>query len=825
MTGQRPNVSERGQVVLLIAIALPMILAMSAVVAGVGNWWVHGKNLQTKADAGALAGGGEWAFPCGPEIDARIAATARLYAGSSNPQVGGVPNTSIHPVLNGTNWYDDDDPLTPPGPADFTNPSGSVCEAVSLDVKVTEDNSFPLLSLIPLFPDIKRRAKVELKEIESTGGEHLLPIAVRAPVPVSAAVYYNEANGTILDVKYFVEEDLTGPPPNPVTGLPAGLQGWTTNNPEDASTWASFTPAGATGVAIAISFRGACDTNLPSSNTNIPVQAGGGPCFEDEFVTVSQLCNQGPAQIVDCHYATGNAPTQTVQAGLHFIRGYANLNPNQGGTVSDPPAVESAWLDNVDCTTNGYFNALPNSATDCEAELTVSVDVGNLVGDYGAAGSAGDGPLRAQDIEVRFRLVRGDGSAQCNYGNNCDLISGGQAPTLTYSTQGNSGSPHLQLDANTRQNAVAVQVRLKNVVGHPNADCLQNSTFRDNCRWFYTGSGLFGTGVAPTNAQILASPVQRAFRGNSVNSTSVQWLRVTTDSNCAAGVDFIDGEAASQPTGSAHCFKMDMGLKGGLAKSANEPALVFDDGTGSSQTGTLDCDPNVPQGQALEDSIRDGCGPWYARHSFNVSPLCPQQNSIFDQPNPGPPWSDWPPIQCVKTRPTGAANQFQKGFEERFFNGGSSCPSAGPGFVKGRNYWDKDTPNGFAGIPPLGYKDGSHDTRFNPADPRIVTIFLVPTWTFTGSGQDTYPIAGFVQVYITGYGRLNGSGNLTIDDPCPGNTPPPASDYACGGSSCGYIVWGHFIKYSIPSPNATPDPEVDCDPEATIQPCVAVLVE
>ena len=27
-----------------------------------------------------------------------------------------------------------------------------------LDVKVTEDNSFPLASLIPLFPDIKRKA-------------------------------------------------------------------------------------------------------------------------------------------------------------------------------------------------------------------------------------------------------------------------------------------------------------------------------------------------------------------------------------------------------------------------------------------------------------------------------------------------------------------------------------------------------------------------------------------------------------------------------------------------------------------------------------------
>ena len=70
---------------------LPMILALGGIVIGVGNWYVHGKNLQTKADAGAFGGGDSWAFPCGPQIDARIDAQARLYAGSNNPQVGGVP--------------------------------------------------------------------------------------------------------------------------------------------------------------------------------------------------------------------------------------------------------------------------------------------------------------------------------------------------------------------------------------------------------------------------------------------------------------------------------------------------------------------------------------------------------------------------------------------------------------------------------------------------------------------------------------------------------------------------------------------------------------
>ena len=100
MSHLRPA-GERGQVTVLFALLLPMILALGGVVIGVGNWYVHGKNLQTKADAGAFAGGGSWAFPCASDIDAKIEGQARLYAGSNNPQVGHVPDSSIHTVLNG----------------------------------------------------------------------------------------------------------------------------------------------------------------------------------------------------------------------------------------------------------------------------------------------------------------------------------------------------------------------------------------------------------------------------------------------------------------------------------------------------------------------------------------------------------------------------------------------------------------------------------------------------------------------------------------------------------------------------------------------------
>ena len=114
-------------------------------------------------------------------------------------------------------------------PPEYNSPSGSVCNSGVLDVKATEDNSFPLASLIPLFPDIKRHAKVRLEETEGVTG--LLPIAVRVPKPQSAAaIFINEdrntpgAFGAILAKKYLFKN-------NGIPNLPVGLGGWTSLDP------------------------------------------------------------------------------------------------------------------------------------------------------------------------------------------------------------------------------------------------------------------------------------------------------------------------------------------------------------------------------------------------------------------------------------------------------------------------------------------------------------------------------------------------------------------------------------------------------------------
>ena len=355
------------------------------------------------------------------------------------------PNSSIHPVLNGsppasgTDYYDDDNvPPNPPENHDFCNDT----IPNRLEVRVTEDNTFPLASLIPLFPDIKRKATVELQEAEGVSG--LLPIAVRAPEPVSMmAVFYNE-NGTILNRKYFVKKDLSG------AGLPGGLQG---GRPRTRPTRISRAGHESTSrpadsnVLVAVSFRGACNTRDPSTNPSGPpggitIEASA-LCFEDglggaqTFSTVNELCNQGGSvQIANCYHASGAFPTETVQSGLHFIRSY---NPASVGG-NGPPELNSAYFTPSTCSGTGYgtgyFTTFPNV---CTANLSGNIDVGTCyrlpqgsgwTGPRVPAGTPTATETRTSDnVEGEYTIVSGTGNNDdtCDFGPACDLADSGAA--------------------------------------------------------------------------------------------------------------------------------------------------------------------------------------------------------------------------------------------------------------------------------------------------------------------------------------------------------------------------------------------------------------
>jgi hypothetical protein len=830
--GRRHLREQRGAVLVFLAISLPVLLSIGALVISVGNWFTHGKHLQTKVDAAAFAGGGAWSFPCSPDADASIAAEARQYVGdhtaadsslvtgSFNPQIGGVGGSDVYVALNQADWWDSGF-----GDVDFSDPQGSVCESMILDVKATEDDSPPLWGWLPIWPDIKRKARVEIRQI--FGLTRPLPIAVRVPKPSSvAAVFYNEANGAIFAARYFREDDS-------VAGVPAGLEGWTTR-PDDSEQWPQFMPATSTGVLIAMSFLPKC----PRSPQCFDIDTG-------TYPTVNSLCNQGPTtQSVSCFDASGSYPSASAESGLHFIRGYADTSPGTG-----PPGLESSYLANITCPSGGaYFSSHPT--TGCEVKLHVALNLGALQGTYpNPPNPPVTEALHAGDVEVRYRLVREDGTSSCDYGAQCDLIGSGSGPNVTFSTQGDGDSPHLPIAAGSGGNAVAIQVRIRNAVNSPNPAC-SGDNFNNNCRWFYTGTGVPSPDVPPTDLEILAAPVQRSYLGNLDRSGPVYWLRLSADPDCDASNGYLEEplnpEAASRRTST--CFAVDMGLKGGRAKDQDEFAFAFNEGTGSSQMGSLDCDPSIPQGQMLTDGVQFGCSPWYRKNGFDSSPLCPAANELFNDPNPGPPFDDWPPLECVKTRPTGSMNQLLEGLNLRLFGDGTNpeCPieEDPTKFYPGRNYWhnannQNDT---WTYYDDRGTPTTADDlrNRLNPDDPRLVYLFFTPYNTFTGSGQEVFPLVGLGGFYITGYGRLNGSGGFqggAPEDPCDdgnvgpldgypagvGNEPPPDL-INCGGSCSGTVVWGHFLVPVDSSGGSTPSEE-PCDPDESFTPCRPVLVE
>jgi hypothetical protein len=304
---------------------------------------------------------------------------------------------------------------------------------------------------------------------------------------------------------------------------------------------------------------------------------------------------------------------------------------------------------------------------------------------------------------------------------------------------------------------------------------------------------------------------------------------------------------------------MEMGLQGGLAKDQDEPPIAFNLGASSSQRAFLDCDD--ASGSNLAQEIQDGCGPRYGAHQFTYSPYCPNVSSVQALVGPhAAPWNasnGWPPTRCVITQ-TGASNQVLPGLNLRLFGVPNNpvCPSDANEFVEGRNYWHRDNnqwdndPNdpsigaNFAwdgdtpgDTPPATDDDVGNKLKLN--DPRLVTFFFTPYDSFSSTGNEVFPIVGFGAFYITGYGRTTAGGGAwqggAPEDPCTGgnsgnpfdglpfgvgNEPPP--DLNLGRNQT--WVWGHFINAVFLTTNATSSGR-PCNPGATFQPCVAVLVE
>jgi hypothetical protein len=220
---------ERGAVMVLVALFLPVFLIFASFAIDAAHYWDFSRNLQNKVDAAVLAAGSTYGGTCfggtptQAELDT-IGQTAQQYAGPANgtPSPGGAPNgpnlpypySSATPyqnqqstpggaspsnfflVLNGSTSYDKGGRNFDKGnfcSATYNNPAEPV-----IDGWATQASVPMFIPLLGFHPNISAHARVQLQGLG--GGASVLPIAVPDPAqtPCLRAEVINDLTGTLV---------------------------------------------------------------------------------------------------------------------------------------------------------------------------------------------------------------------------------------------------------------------------------------------------------------------------------------------------------------------------------------------------------------------------------------------------------------------------------------------------------------------------------------------------------------------------------------------------------------------------------------------------
>jgi len=303
-----PASGERGAVIVMVALWLPVLLIVMTFVVDVGNWFVHKRHLQTQADAGALAAAGEFRFPC---ADAPILQKAAEYSGDTyNAQIGGTPPTQVHRLINSKSFYNQ------PGKTDDTA-VGTPCSTGMIDVKMTETDLpwyiKPVAGRLGRVPFINAQARISILQMESSAGA--LPVGVPDANPVSARAWFvDEDSGAVI-----------GSTPLTKVGTSNGLGVW---DNADAPLPVTFGES--------------------NRRVGVAVSLGG---------SASSTCG---AVLVECYDATATLTNGVPSRGIVHVRGYSTSGAVAQPT--DPPLLRSTILVPGSCA-DPYFSSATSSCT------------------------------------------------------------------------------------------------------------------------------------------------------------------------------------------------------------------------------------------------------------------------------------------------------------------------------------------------------------------------------------------------------------------------------------------------------------------------------
>jgi Putative Flp pilus-assembly TadE/G-like len=765
---------ERGQVIVLAAVMIPVLLLLTALVVDVGNWYTHKRQLQNRADAAAFAAaveyGKKWKA-CVQTADAtlkantaqQIADSARQYAGDPDAAdyAGGVlpsgplQNTQIanqahvNTAINSTS-YDDNTDYSDDGDGNAATTLGNPCynhpnsDSLSApgywtDVKVKERDLPSLFGGIGL-PLSRNGARARVEIRPAISGTRFLPLAVPDNQITKVQVrYYDLCHNTLLATKDLKPLSAANQAGYASTGggMLWGLPGL---NPDEGDPSLSF------GLNIP-AYDSACGDYL-AVGTQVRIAS-------QDNIDLNQTCNAlASSRFADCF------------SDLSRIRVYNGGNPN-----AEPRITNVHLTGGCGGAGDAYFSTLPTGSASCNYGGTVEVLWGNRT----------DPPL---NVPANFSVKV----------NGVSLNPPGGNPSGVWTTSGNS-IPASSAGPNTV--TVALDWADTNVnhefpVGSGNK-CKNGNN--NPCK--YSGS----------------QPVQQVFLGTKATSGAVGLVR-NSASPFAGGLpsapyDSTSGGATVQIFPTIGTVSV---LKSGVFTT-----LRLDDPQANQ---TLRCDPDYAQGQEFS-AFLTGCKPWYGKNTW-TSPWwtgnpksCPSSGNWFSYGNtPLGKNSSTNYWQCVLTAPGMSTGQIGDDIAVATDNcnriQNNSCGNFACNYDG--NY-DGKTGN------PNGWVQQGGDARY----PRVVNLFIVPYQSSKGlSGAgDTIPILGFASFYVTNWTGANNNQS----DPCPDTTwdndgNPVTPQINLPATPKGAIS-GFFVETVDYEPGPV-DPNATCV-EGQLTPCRAVL--
>ena len=758
--------SDDGQVLAIVAVSMVVLLLFAALVFDVGNWFSHKRQLQNRADAGALAAGVEyqksWAscVSGNATTETTISNNARAYAGDPIPTVPVITpvNTETASQANLNVWINSTsyDSATPDGggpcfnhPADPTDPI-SPAGGYWTDVKVKERDlaSFFGSLGIPLTRNIAR-ARVAVHPAISDNG--FVPLAIPdyrinkaqarfingctgleigSPVPLAPLDTTVVGNPSVAGTALWVPDNRPGLQPNPVTPVSA------------PDTFQLTVPAIAPG--------NGCGGPGNNSQDYIPVEV--------------QVRVTGRPDI------DINAPCATLQSqtSADCFSDLTEIRAYTGGTLRQRPIVSDVTFGGsitTPCTQDAYYARLQPAQSNCRFDAVVNMDWDTRPGNANA-----------------FSAILHVGSSNTNYtlspvtpkpGAGIKWVSEWRASGIPISSIG-AKDITVEWDWNGPNNGTWTPSTGPVVpcTNGGNNQCDQNGTLTVH---------RVSLGDDPS--------------GNSAPLADIVGLvKVTAAAN-------VSSQFASTPAMSTSTM-LTRYLFVGLRSTITVGDFGILRNGNSSGTQSLICDPDYTGGQTYQ-MFRDGCKPPYSYNLFNDywwdvgAQHCPPRGQWFQQPNANGDYLS-EPWKCIPTDTGSSGYQVVDGLATRTGN----CVNPQNNSCAGHNYTCTNA---------IFYQNANNPFA-NANDPRIIKIYVIPYGALKNTtGNDEIPVIDFAAFYVTAWKFQNAV------DPCgPGGTSP---DTAKLGDN---EVGGYFIRYVGPDTGPV-DLNVICDANQT-RPCRAVLV-